>query len=164
MHNQKWFGLGGARWFFAALSTAVLLPLPVLAQSGVSGGDAMDSPEATVRSVMMSLAGHYQSGDLDAAGQLFAEGRGVHIIEGTGANHGWADYRDHHLAPELEAPLHFDLARSIPVADSTVHAAPTELRLWFTEEPQDGTTAVRVMNAAGEMIPTGGVMIMGPGS
>lgn len=61
------------------------------------------------------------------------------------------------LSPE--APPHFDLARSAPVADSMVHAAPAELRLWFTEEPQDGTTAVRVMNAAEEMIPTGDVTV-----
>ena len=25
------------------------------------------------------------------------------IIEGTGVNNGWADYRDHHLGPELKA-------------------------------------------------------------
>ncbi len=107
MHRPTPFGLGTARWFAVALSMAVLLPLPALAQSGGAGGDAADSPEATVRSVMMTLAAHYQSGDLDAAGQLFSEGRGVHIIEGTGVNHGWVDYRDHHLAPELEAFQNF---------------------------------------------------------
>lgn len=43
-------------------------------------------------------------------------------------------------APEL----HFQLKTSAPMADSTV--APTgEVRLWFTQEPQDGTTQVRVM-------------------
>ncbi len=58
-----------------------------------------------------------------------------------------------------EAPPHFDLARSVPAADSMVHAAPTKLQLWFTEAPQEGTTAVRVMNAAEEMIPTGDVAV-----
>ena len=33
----------------------------------------------------------------------------VTIFEGGGTNHGWADYRDHHLGPELQgfADLHF---------------------------------------------------------
>lgn len=40
--------------------------------------------------------------------------------------------------------LHFELKTSAPMADSTV--APTgEVRLWFTQKPQDGTTQVRVM-------------------
>jgi len=43
-------------------------------------------------------------------------------------------------APEV----HFELRTSAPMADSTV--APTdEVRLWFTQEPQDGTTQIRVM-------------------
>jgi hypothetical protein len=32
---------------------------------------------------------------------LFAQDGWVHVIEGAGVNHGWADYRDHHLGPEL---------------------------------------------------------------
>jgi len=40
--------------------------------------------------------------------------------------------------------VHFELKTSAPLADSTV--APTrEVRLWFTQEPQDGTTQIRVM-------------------
>lgn len=71
-----------------------------------------NGPETTVRSVLMSLADHYESGDLDAADKLFAEGKGVHIIEGTGVNHGWADYRDHHLAPELKSFRNFKYSYS----------------------------------------------------
>jgi len=79
-----------------ALATA---PMSVVAQDGGGGAAAADS----VRTTMMSLAAHYQGGDLEAAGRIFADGPGVHIIEGTGVNHGWVDYRDHHLAPELES-------------------------------------------------------------
>lgn len=67
------------------------------------------------------------------------------------------------LSPAAEngsdSSLHFDLARSAPAVGSMVHAAPTELRLWFTEAPQDGTTTVRVMNAADERIATGDVTV-----
>ncbi|HKK92691.1 MAG TPA: copper resistance CopC family protein [Longimicrobiales bacterium] len=48
---------------------------------------------------------------------------------------------------------HFELRTSAPQADSTV--APTdEVRLWFTQEPQDGTTQIRVMQGD-ERVPTG---------
>ena len=36
------------------------------------------------------------------SGWRVAQDSGIHIIEGAGVNHGWADYRDHHLGPELE--------------------------------------------------------------
>jgi methionine-rich copper-binding protein CopC len=61
--------------------------------------------------------------------------------------------------PTLDSPgelaLHFALARSAPLADSTVHIAPTAVKLWFTETPQAGTTAVRITDAAEEIVPTG---------
>lgn len=47
--------------------------------------------------------------------------------------------------------MHFELRMSAPQADSTV--VPTdEVRLWFTQEPQDGTTQIRVMKD-GELVP-----------
>ncbi|MCA0270342.1 MAG: nuclear transport factor 2 family protein [Bacteroidetes bacterium] len=53
--------------------------------------------EAVVRRVYAAA----ENRDLDALGRLYAPD--VHIIEGTGLDEGWARYRDHHLAPELEA-------------------------------------------------------------
>lgn len=46
--------------------------------------------------------------------------------------------------PKTDAPLHFALERSSPEADATVQA-PSEIRLWFTQEPQEGTTSIRVV-------------------
>ena len=42
--------------------------------------------------------------------------------------------------------LHFALASSSPAAGATVEA-PSELRLTFTEEPEDGTVSIRVLEA-----------------
>lgn len=42
--------------------------------------------------------------------------------------------------------LHFALDRSTPEADATVEA-PSEIRLWFTQEPQEGTASIRVVEA-----------------
>ena len=40
--------------------------------------------------------------------------------------------------------LHFTLSKSEPAADATV-SPPEELRLWFTEAPQDNSTSIRLM-------------------
>lgn len=56
-----------------------------------------------VRSVIEAVSAGMEAGDWATLDTLFSESRGVHIIEGAGVNHGWVDYRDHHLAPELEA-------------------------------------------------------------
>lgn len=42
--------------------------------------------------------------------------------------------------------LHFALASSSPAAGATVEP-PSELRLTFTEEPEDGTVSIRVLEA-----------------
>lgn len=44
------------------------------------------------------------------------------------------------------ASLHFALSKSTPEADATVEA-PAQIRLWFTQEPQDGTVSIRLVGA-----------------
>lgn len=83
------------------LAAMTLAPLPGSAQTD------SDDVEA-VRAVLESLSAYAQAGDLDAMGALYAPGGGVHIIEGAGVNHGWEDYRDHHLAPELASFENFE--------------------------------------------------------
>ena len=54
------------------------------------------------------------------------------------------------------AAMHFRLERSAPEAGATVRA-PAEIRLWFPEEPQAGSTSIRVVDAAGELAVDGAV-------
>lgn len=49
------------------------------------------------------------------------------------------------FAPATDS-IHFALSKSSPEADASVEA-PSEIRLWFTQEPQDGTTSIRVVEA-----------------
>ncbi|GIW53152.1 MAG: hypothetical protein KatS3mg081_2507 [Gemmatimonadales bacterium] len=56
---------------------------------------------AAVRRVVEAFAQYSQAKNLKAIDTLFAPDHWVQIIEGAGANHGWVDYRDNHLAPEL---------------------------------------------------------------
>lgn len=44
------------------------------------------------------------------------------------------------------AVQHFALSRSAPEAGSSVET-PSEIRLWFTEEPAEGTTQIRLVEA-----------------
>lgn len=50
--------------------------------------------------------------------------------------------------------LHFALVRSSPEAGATV-ASLEEVRLWFSQVPQESSVAVRLIDAAGETVETG---------
>jgi len=64
---------------------------------------AQDDESSEIRLLMESVASFIQAGDLEPLGEIYATGKGIHIIEGAGVNHGWEDYRDHHLRPEMDA-------------------------------------------------------------
>ena len=59
--------------------------------------------------------------------------------------------------PFAASDLHFALSKSMPEADSSIES-PSEVRLWFTEAPEDNTTSIRVVDAAGELIAAGDVV------
>jgi methionine-rich copper-binding protein CopC len=59
-------------------------------------------------------------------------------------------------SPKASPAFHFALERSAPEADATVQA-PSEIRLWFTEEPQEGTTSIRLVEAGDSGVEVGDV-------
>ena len=55
------------------------------------------------------------------------------------------------------ADLHFALSKSAPEKDTSVDS-PAEVRLWFTEAPEDSTTSIRLVPGGGdEAVATGDV-------
>lgn len=54
--------------------------------------------------------------------------------------------------PRADA-VHFALRASVPAADSSV-PSPAEIRLTFTEEPQENSMSVRLIDVAGEAVKT----------
>ncbi len=61
-----------------------------------------DGADATrVAATIQALFAATERSDLAALDSLYA-GDSLTIFEGTGVNRGWADYRDHHLGPELK--------------------------------------------------------------
>jgi ketosteroid isomerase-like protein len=82
-------------------------------------------PDDGARRTIEALFRAVEQKDLAALDTLYAGDR-LTVIEGAGINRGWADYRDHHLAPELkeftdfryrtadiEVELHGDMAWAI---------------------------------------------------
>jgi hypothetical protein len=49
---------------------------------------------------------------------------------------------------------HFALSRSVPAADASV-PPPQEIRLWFTEVPQESSLSVRLIGGSGQAVETG---------
>ncbi|NIP58527.1 MAG: DUF4440 domain-containing protein [Gemmatimonadetes bacterium] len=86
-------------------------PLVLLSVLGLVGAalnlsaqepDASSADAEAVSEVVRTLAAQIQAKEMEPLDTLFAPGRDVHILEGSGVDHGWAEYRDHHLVPELE--------------------------------------------------------------
>lgn len=87
----------------AFLATFVLALVPVTAAGGSTlltqsrtGDDA-----AAIEAWLKGYDAAFNAKNLDALAAFYHPD--VTIYEGGGANIGWADYRDHHLGPELKA-------------------------------------------------------------
>lgn len=76
------------------LMIALLLPMDISAQR------PPDPEREAVQQVITRFAEHVQEGNLSALETFFPE-RGLHILTDSATTHGWAEYRDRHLKPEL---------------------------------------------------------------
>ena len=52
--------------------------------------------------------------------------------------------------------VHFALSKSMPEADSAIES-PAEVRLWFTEPPEDNTVSIRLVDDDGGLVDAGDV-------
>ena len=81
----------------AGAAVAVIL----LSSAGVTPAAAQSGTADTVAGVLTAFAALAQNKGVAGMDTLIAQDGWVRIIEGAGVNEGWADYRDHHLVPEL---------------------------------------------------------------
>lgn len=83
-----------------------------------------------------------------AAATLFLAALGALLIAGTGA-------------PDLSAAerLHLELRNSAPEADSTIAEQPAEVRLFFSEPPQEEGARVRLVTANEELVETSETLV-----
>lgn len=47
--------------------------------------------------------------------------------------------------------FHFGLSRSVPAAGAAVES-PSSVTLWFTEEPQENSISIRLVDARGDLV------------
>jgi ketosteroid isomerase-like protein len=81
------------RWLLATVVLLVSFP------AGVRGQQTGGPEREAVEHVVTSLGEFFQAGDMREAEALFPE-RG-HILTDDATTHGWAEYRDEYLLPEL---------------------------------------------------------------
>jgi ketosteroid isomerase-like protein len=78
----------------------IVLIAVLVASTGVSIAQQPD-PASKVRDVLLKNAAAFERGDLATIEGLWSHGDDVVVFENGRANYGWADFRDHHLKPEL---------------------------------------------------------------
>jgi len=62
---------------------------------------AQGNEETAVRDALTKSAVSFEKNDLAMASQVWVNDESLTIFESGHANYGWADYRDHHLVPEM---------------------------------------------------------------
>lgn len=86
------------------LQFTMLVALAVISATGLfirQTAHARDNDEAAVRDALMKSAASFEKNDLAMASQVWANDESLTVFESGHANYGWADYRDHHLVPEM---------------------------------------------------------------
>ncbi len=96
----------------------LIAPILVWCGTVVPALRAQAATEAAVRRVVAAVASLQEANDIAGMDTLFASDPWVEIIEGSGINHGWTDYRNNHLKPELAEMQHlrfrfFDIAPQV---------------------------------------------------
>ena len=76
-----------------------MVMLSAVGTAAPAAGQSADTE--AVKAVVTAFGAFTQEKSLAGMDTLFAQDGWVHIIEGAGVNHGWVDYRDHHIGPEL---------------------------------------------------------------
>lgn len=87
-----------------AVSAMLLVAITVTAhepQKKAAATPAANSNDP-VAAVLMRNAQGFETGDLTMLDTIWAHDDGVTVFESGYANYGWADYRDHHLKPEID--------------------------------------------------------------
>lgn len=62
---------------------------------------AQTNDEAAVREVLLMSASSFERNDVATAAKVWVNDESLTVFESGHANYGWADYRDHHLVPEM---------------------------------------------------------------
>ena len=62
---------------------------------------SLQAEKTAVRDVLLRSAASFEKGDKAEATRVWVNDESLTVFESGHANYGWADYRDHHLFPEM---------------------------------------------------------------
>lgn len=79
----------------------VLFGMAVTAAFGTAASTQTDK-ERAITEVLQQEAAAFERGDVEALNKFWANDDWVSVFESGGADIGWANYRDHHLIPEMK--------------------------------------------------------------
>jgi ketosteroid isomerase-like protein len=86
----------------AIASAIVFFGLAAFVASSKLTAMAQGSDESAVREALLQSASSFEKNDMAAATQVWINDESLTVFESGHANYGWADYRDHHLGPEMK--------------------------------------------------------------
>lgn len=81
---------------------ALVIALVAAFEFQFSSTAAPHGEEEHVREALMQSAAGFEKGDMAVLNKVWANDESVTVFESGHANYGWADYRDHHLMPEMK--------------------------------------------------------------
>lgn len=118
-------------------SMAVMLVSATLIPTSLSAQRTPNPERTAVQSIITAFAEHIQSGNFSAIDSLFPA-RGVHILTDDATTHGWPEYRDGYLRPELASFQELQYAHTAVEAVVRENVAWVAFRRQLTG--QDATT------------------------
>ena len=84
------------------LSVILVMTLSVVTFAVGHQKAAQAPDEAAVREALLKSALAFEKNDVESITKVWANDESVTVFESGHANYGWADYRDHHLLPEMK--------------------------------------------------------------
>lgn len=126
----------------ATARTAAFALAAAVAIFPASGATQVLDERARVEAVVRATFSASEAGDLRALDTLYRAD--ATIVEGAGLDRGWANYRDHHLAPELKE------FRDFRYRPSEIEVTVDGATAWVTFRYTIGATmATRTIDAVG---------------
>lgn len=83
-------------------TTVAVLAVIIAGGMGLIANAFVQDQSDDIRNVLVQSATAFERGDMAAMEKLWAGDESVTVFESGHANYGWADYRDHHLGPEMK--------------------------------------------------------------
>lgn len=91
---------------FCSRSRVFMFVLGAVTVASITAGRFLthgaQDPAEQVRNVLLQSATGFERADMAALEKAWANDESVTVFESGHANYGWADYRDHHLGPEMK--------------------------------------------------------------